>query len=185
MRRWWRFWQRLCDARHLVFLDETSLNTKMARLYGRSKIGERCHAPVPFGHWNTCTFIAGLRCDGIHAPLLIDGAINGELFLTYIQESLAPLLEPGDVVICDNLSAHRVAGVREAIEARQASILYLPPYCPDLNPIEMAFAKLKAHLRQAKARCWNELLAALNQVLPLFTPHHCSNFFAHAQYVAI
>lgn len=184
MRRWWRIWQKFCDARQLIFLDETCLNTKMTRLYGRSKVGERCYGPVPHGHWNTCTFLAGLRTDGLTAPLLIDGAINGEMFLAYIQQELAPTLAPGDVVICDNLAAHKVYGVRAAIEARNACLIYLPPYSPDLNPIELAFSKLKAHMRQACSRSWDDLVKALNSALDRFSPEHCLNYFLHAQYVS-
>jgi transposase len=184
MRRWWKIWQTLCDARRLVFLDETSLNTKMARLYGRSRIGRRCHGSLPHGHWHACTFLAGLRCDGLSAPMLFDGALNGELFLAYVEQQLAPTLQPGDVLICDNLSVHKVAGVKEAIEARGACLFYLPPYSPDLNPIEQAFSKLKAHLRKACARTWDGLLLALRHALKAFTPQHCLNFFRNSNYVA-
>jgi len=184
MRRWWRHWQNLCDARTLVFLDETGLNTKMARLYGRAQVGERCFGSVPHGHWNSCTFLAALRQQAVTAPFLIKGAVNGEIFLAYIQQSLVPTLNPGDLVICDNLSSHKVKGVRQAIEACGAGLLYLPPYSPDLTPIEMAFAKLKSHLRKACARTPKALLAALKRALEAFTPDHCANFFAHARYAA-
>lgn len=184
MRRWWRRWQQLADARSLVFLDETGVNTKMARLYGRAPVGQRCFGSVPHGHWNSSTFLAALRHDGITAPWLLNGAINGELFLAYVKQCLVPTLKPGDLVICDNLSSHKIQGVRQAIEACGAGLLYLPPYSPDLNPIEMAFAKIKATLRQASARNWKDLIAALKEALESFTPLHCSNFFAHAQYAA-
>jgi transposase len=140
------------DPTRIVFIDETAANTKMARLYGRAPRGERCRAPVPHGHWKTTTFTAGLRHDGIAAPMVLDGPMNGEAFLAYVEQALVPELRPGDIVIMDNLPAHKVHGVRQAIEAVGASLRYLPPYSPDFNPIEMAFAKLKALLRAAAAR---------------------------------
>ena len=132
------------DPTRIVFIDETAANTKMARLYGRAPRGERCRAPVPHGHWKTTTFTAGLRHDGIAAPMVLDGPMNGEAFLAYVEQALVPELRPGDIVIMDNLPAHKVHGVKQAIEAAGASLRYLPPYSPDFNPIEMAFAKLKA-----------------------------------------
>jgi transposase len=165
-----------------VFLDETGLNTKMTRLYGRSAKGERCHAAVPFGHWQPATFIAALRDDRLSAPWLIDGPMDGLLFLTYLREVLGPELRRGDLVICDNLSSHKVQGVREAIGACGARLRYLPAYSPDLNPIEMAFAKLKAHLRSAAARNWESLIEATAAALASFSPNHCRNFLSHANY---
>src|SRR5215472_16599838 len=132
------------DPEKLVFLDETGATTKMARLYDRALRGERCRAPVPHGHWKTTTFTAGLRYEGIAAPMVLDGPMNGEAFLAYVEQALVPELRPRDIVIMDNLPAHKVHGVRQAIEAAGASLRYLPPYSPDFNPIEMAFAKLKA-----------------------------------------
>jgi transposase len=126
----------------LIFIDETWTKTNMVRLYGRSERGRRLVDAVPHGHWNTSTFIAGLRHDGLVAPCVFDGAINGELFLAYLEQVLVPTLRDGDIVIMDNLGSHKVAGVRQAIEATGAKLLYLPPYSPDLNPIEQAFAKL-------------------------------------------
>ena len=134
----------------LVFIDETWVKTNMTRRYGRAKRGHRLVAAVPHGHWKTTTFVGALRCDGLTAPLVVDGAINGELFLAYVEQVLVPTLKPGDVVIMDNLRVHKIAGVREAIEAASARLLFIPPYSPDLNPIEMAFSKVKALLR-AKA----------------------------------
>lgn len=179
----WKSQQPSLDPARLVFLDETGLNTKMSRLYGRSPRGERCQDAVPHGHWNSSTFLAALRHDRITAPLLIDGALDGELFLAYIQQELGPTLSPGDIVICDNLSSHKVAGVRQAIEDWGASLLYLPAYSPDLNPIEMAFSKLKTHLRKSAQRSFDGLLQALAHILDLFTPQHCLNFFRQANYV--
>jgi transposase len=168
----------------LVFLDETWAKTNMARARGRSPAGERLVAAVPYGRWKTTTFLAALRCDGLTAPLVIDGAVNGPLFLAYVRQELGPALRPGDVVVMDNLAAHKVAGVREAIEAAGASVAYLPPYSPDLNPIELAFAKLKARLRSAAERTAEGLSALLGRLLDAFTPLECTNYFRHCGYNA-
>jgi len=178
----WQRDQKEWDARKLIFLDETGLNTKMGRLYGRSPVGERCFASLPHGHWSTASFIAALRHDRISAPMLLDGPMNGEAFLAYIEQVLCPELTSGDMVICDNLSVHKVKGVREAIERCGATLRYLPPYSPDLNPIEMAFSKLKAGLRQAAQRTLEGVQSATATVLDSFTPDHCRNFFNHANY---
>jgi transposase len=170
------------EAKRLVFLDETGLNTKMTRLYGRSEVGERCLAKVPYGHWQSATFIAALRHDGLSAPWLIDGPMDGELFLTYIRQVLGPELRLGDLVICDNLASHKVSGVQEAIAACGAQLHYLPAYSPDLNPIEMAFSKLKALVRQAAARSFDQLLQATANALNTFSPQQCLNFLRHARY---
>lgn len=154
----------------------------MARLRGRARRGERCRAPVPHGHWKTTTFTAGLRQDGLVAPWLLDGAMDGEAFRTYVTRVLAPELKPGDVVVMDNLPAHKVAGVSEAIEAVGARLLYLPPYSPDFNPIEHAFAKLKALLRRSACRTIQTLWDAVAKVLPAFTPNECRNLLASAGY---
>ena len=181
----WRQAQPSWDSARLVFIDETGLNTKMARLYGRSPTSQRCVTRVPHGHWQTSTFIAALRAERITAPFLIEGAVNADVFTAYLQAVLCPELHPGDVVILDNLSTHKVPGVAELITARGASVRYLPPYSPDLNPIEMAFAKLKANLRQAAARSLKDLQRGLVQSLRTFTPAHCQGFFRHAQYAPI
>jgi transposase len=139
-------------------------------------------AKVPHGHWQTSTFIAALRHDRITAPLLLDGPMNGEAFLAYIEQSLCPVLEPGDIVICDNLPSHKVAGIRQAIERSGAILDYLPAYSPDMNPIEMAFAKLKAALRKAARRTLEGIQEATATALDSFTPRQCLNFFKHAQY---
>ncbi|MCC8952707.1 IS630 family transposase [Bradyrhizobium sp. Pear77] len=172
------------DPDRLVFIDETSANTKMARLYGRSPRGERCRAAVPHGHWKTTTFTAGLRSDGLIAPLVLDGPMDGDAFLAYVEQSLAPSLRPGDTVIMDNLPAHRVHGIREAIQAVGASLLYLPPYSPDFNPIEMAFSKLKALLRAAAARTMPDLWQAIANALKRFSPEECQNYLVAAGYDA-
>jgi transposase len=155
----------------------------MTRPFARGPRGKRVVAPVPHGHWKTSTFVAGLRLSGLTAPLVIDGAMNGEIFLAYVEQILAPTLGPGDIVIADNLGAHKVAGVREAIEARQATVRYLPPYSPDLNPIERAFAKLKALLRTARARSVERLWSTIGDAISRFGPDECSNYFAGAGYV--
>lgn len=172
------------DPERLVFIDETAASTKMARLYGRSPRGERCRAAVPHGHWKTMTFTAGLRINGLTAPMVLDGPMDGEAFRAYIEQVLAPTLHAGDIVIMDNLPAHKVHGVREAIEAVGASLLYLPPYSPDFNPIEMAFSKLKALLRAAAARNIPDLFQAIAEALKRFTPHECQNYLAAAGYDA-
>lgn len=156
----------------------------MARLYGRSPRGERCRAAVPHGHWKTTTFTAGLRSDALVAPLVLDGPMDGEAFLAYVEQLLAPSLRPGDTVIMDNLPAHKVHGVREAIQAVGASLLYLPPYSPDFNPIEMAFSKLKALLRAAAARTLPDLWQAIAHALKRFTPDECRNYLVAAGYDA-
>jgi transposase len=149
-RRLWQVWRCFMDASRFVFLDETGTATNRARRYGRSPGGERLVAAVPQGHWQTTTFIAGLKQSGIVAPLVLDGPITTPAFRAYVEQFLAPALAPGDVVVLDNLAAHKVAGVRQAIAAAGASILYLPPHSPDLNPIEQLFAKLRALLRRPR-----------------------------------
>jgi transposase len=166
----------------LVFIDETWTKTNMTRLMGRATRGRRLVDAVPYGHWRTSTFIASLRHDGLVAPCVFDGAINGEMFRSYVSQVLVPTLMPGDVVVMDNLGSHKVGGVREAIEAAGASLLYLPPYSPDLNPIEMAFAKLKALLRAAALRTVEALWKALGSLVDCFSPEECANFFRHAGY---
>jgi transposase len=172
------------DTERLVFIDETGASTKMARLYGRSPRGERCRAAVPHGHWKTTTFTAGLRSDGLVAPFVLDGPMDGDAFRAYVEQLLSPELRPGDLVIMDNLPAHKVHGVREAIEAVGANLLYLPPYSPDFNPIEMAFSKLKAILRAAAARTIPELWQAIAEALKRFTPNECRNYLLAAGYDA-
>jgi len=154
----------------------------MARLRGRAPRGERCCAAVPHGHWKTTTFTAGLRVGGLAAPWLLDGSMDGKAFLVYVNRVLVPELTAGDIVIMDNLPAHKVAGVREAIEAAGARLLYLPPYSPDFNPIEKAFAKLKALLRKAAARTIPDLWQAIAEALDVFKAEECRNYFNAAGY---
>ncbi len=154
----------------------------MARLRGRSKRGQRCRAAVPHGHWKTTTFTAALRLDGLTAPMLLDGPMNGAAFLAYVEQVLVPTLASGDLVIMDNLPAHKVTGVKEAIEAAGATRLFLPPYSPDFNPIEQAFAKLKALLRKAATRTVDDLWDAVAEAIERFPPAECANFFANSGY---
>ena len=154
----------------------------MARTHGRARRGERLRVAVPHGHWKTTTFVAGLRNSGMIAPMVLDGPINGELFQDYVDQVLVPELHPGDVVVMDNLGSHKGAGVRAAIEAVGASLLYLPPYSPDFNPIENAFAKLKAMLRKAAARTVGALWKVIGRTIETFTPRECANYFAAAGY---
>lgn len=181
-----RLWHRLSQCglpvERLVFLDETGATTKMTRLRGRAPRGQRLLAKVPHGHWQTTTFLAGLRASGIVAPLVVDGPLNGELFLAYVRQQLAPTLAEGDVVVMDNLPAHKVQGVRQAIEQAGARVLYLPPYSPDFNPIEQVFAKLKALLRAAAKRTLDELCQAIADALERFTPQECLNYIRNSGY---
>jgi transposase len=173
-----------------VFIDETGASTKMARRYGRSPSGgscrlplvDRCRAPVPHGHWKTTTFVGALRLEGMTAPMVLDGAMHGAAFLAYVEQVLAPTLKPGDIVVMDNLPAHKSAAVRQAIEAAGAELRFLPPYSPDFNPIEMAFSKLKAFLKKIAARTKDDLWDAIAQGIDTFTPQECKNYFAAAGY---
>lgn len=168
----------------LVFIDETSVKTNLTRLRGRAPIGERLVGDAPFGRWRTQTFVAGLACNGLIAPWVIEGAMNGAAFATYVETQLAPALQPGTAVILDNLSTHRNERAAAALRARGCWFLFLPPYSPDLNPIEQAYAKLKALLRKIGARTYDQLVAALGQICDLFTSEECLNFFRHAGYAS-
>lgn len=170
------------DPERLVFIDETGASTKMARLRGRAPRGERCRAPVPHGHWKTTTFVGALRLAGITAPMVLDGAMNASAFLAYVEQVLVPTLSPGDVVVMDNLPAHKPDAVREAIEGAGAELRFLPPYSPDFNPIEMAFSKLKSLLRKAAARTKDDLWTTIGQCIDAVTPAECTNYFSAAGY---
>jgi transposase len=154
----------------------------MTRLRGRGPRGERVDGPAPHGHWHTTTFIAGLRADAVIAPFVIGRAVNGCIFRAYVEQVLAPELRAGDIVVMDNLGSHKVSGVRQAIEARGATLLYLPPYSPDLNPIEQVFAKLKTLLRTAAERTRDALWLAIGRLLDRFAPPECQNYLAHSGY---
>ncbi len=172
------------DPERLVFIDETWASTNMARLHGRAPKGERLRAGIPHGHWKTTTFVGALRLTGMTAPMVLDGPMNGAWFLAYVEQVLAPALKPGDIVIMDNLAAHKSAPVKDAIEAVGARLLFLPPYSPDLNPIENAFSKLKALLRKAAARSIDQLWDAIARIIQTYSPRECANYFAAAGYDA-
>jgi len=172
------------DPRRLVFVDETWASTNMTRRYGRCPRGQRLVCPVPHGHWKTTTFVAALRADGLLAPVVVDGAMNGAVFTAYVEQQLAPALRPGDVVVMDNLGCHKLAAVRRAIEAAGCDLLLLPPYSPDLNPIELAFSKLKGLLRAAGLRTVDGLWSFLGRALDAFAPEECANYLRHCGYHA-
>ena len=182
-RRWIRD-QGLLDTTRLVFIDETSANTKMTRLYGRCPRGERLFACVPFGKWRTITFVGALRHSGLIAPMVIEGAMNGKAFLAYVRQCLVPTLKRGDIVVMDNLLVHKTPGVREAIEGAGATLAYLPPYSPDLNPIELAYSKLKTWLRKLARRNVATLSRAIGAFVPTITKTLAKNYFRHAGYGA-
>ena len=169
-------------APRLVFIDETAVTTKMVRHRGRSPRGERLVASVPHGHWKTLTLVAALRIDGLTAPYVIDGAMDGPSFLAYVEQILAPTLRKGDTVFMDNLRTHKIDGVRQAVEAVGAKVRYLPAYSPDLNPIEMAFSKLKTALRKGAARTVTTLMKLIGKLIKTFAPEQCTNYFRHAGY---
>jgi transposase len=168
----------------LVFIDETAVTTKMTRLRGRSPKGQRLKADAPFGHWGTQTFVAALRCHGLTAPWVIEGAMNRVAFDTYIETQLAPTLNRGDIVILDNLAVHKSARAAQYLKEKGAWFLFLPPYSPDLNPIEMAFSKLKAHLRKAAARTYDALWRTIGDICGLFEPQECWNYLKAAGYAS-
>ncbi|WP_192886567.1 MULTISPECIES: IS630 family transposase [Agrobacterium] len=181
-RRAWFEGQLDLDPEKLIFIDETGLSTKMARLRGRAIRGERCRAGVPHGHWKTTTFTGALRLTGMTAPFVYDGAMNGNVFLAYVEQVLSPTLQTGDVVVMDNLPAHKAAGVRDAIERAGAKLMFLPPYSPDFNPIENAFSKLKAMLRARAERKIDALWDTVGTLIPRFTSAECANYFRAAGY---
>ena len=178
----WRRDQAGLDASKLVFIDETGTSTSMARLYGRAKRGLRALGRVPWGHWKTVTFTAALRLDGIDAPFVIDKPMNGAIFTEYVRQCLVPVLRPGDIVILDNLPAHKNERVRKLIEAAGAELRYLPPYSPDFNPIEQVFAKLKAKLRQAGERTVPALYDRIGDLLDRCQEDEWKNYFVNSGY---
>ena len=181
-RRWMRE-QGMFDPARLVFIDETCTNTAMVRLRGRAPRGERLVDYAPHGAWKTVTFVGALRQRGMTAPFVIEGAMNGPMFLAYVRQCLVPTLKRDETVLMDNLPVHKVVGVAEAIQAAGAMLIYLPKYSPDLNPIELAFSKLKAHLRKAAAHTIPRLLRRIGRVVTDFSAQECRNFFRHAGYV--
>ena len=178
----WRVWQCGIDPERLVFLDETWVKTNMTRPRGRAPEGTRLVCQVPHGHWKTTTFLAALRVSGLTAPLVVDGAINGDLFRGWVKQHLVPTLRAGDIVVMDNLNSHKVAGIREAIAGVGAEVLYLPAYSPDLNPIETVFSKFKWLIRSAGERTVDGLWQRCAQVSQLFDEPECRNHFRHCGY---
>jgi transposase len=183
-RRRWRDWQPLRDMRHYVFLDECGVTTDLLRRYGRSPRGTRLRDHTPCSHWQAHTVIAALRLDGLHAPAVFDGPIDSPSFLAYVEQVLVPTLRPGDVVVLDNLVVHKQPEVRTAIEQIGAHLRFLPPYSPDFNPIELAFAKLKAFLRAARPRSFEQVCGLIAAALGLFMPDECVNYVRHCGYRA-
>jgi transposase len=181
-RRAWFDGQLDLDPARLVFIDATGLSTKMSRLRGRSPCGERCRSAIPHGQWKTTTFTRALRLTGMTAPMVLDGAMNRVAFQAYVQLVLLPTLTPGDVVIMDNLPAHKTEGARRTIEGARCRLLYLPPYSPDFNPIEKAFLKLKAILRAKAERTFDALWGQIGQVVTMFDPQECENYFRSCGY---
>jgi transposase len=172
------------ELERLVFIDETWAATNMTRSYGRAPKGSRCVDSAPLGDWQTTTFVAGLRLNQLTAPMVVDGPMDGELFLAWIEQFLCPTLQPGDIVILDNLSSHKVDGVQQAVALAGAVVLYLPPYSPDLNPIEKLFSKLKTLLRKAAVRATEELWTEIGTLLNTITASECSNYFTSSGYVS-
>ncbi len=181
--RWKRLQGRL-DPGRLVFIDETWAKTNMTRSHGRSPRGERLVAKVPHGHWHTLTFLAALRSDRIDAPCVIDGPINADSLLAYVEQLLVPTLKPGDIVVIDNLGSHKGKAVRRAIRAAGAKLFLLPPYSPDLNPIEQMFAKLKTLLRKAAERTVEATWRRIGALLTAFSPQECANYLANSGYAS-
>jgi len=181
-RAWWQLQAAGLDPERLVFIDETWAKTNMTRPRGRALRGMRVVDKVPHGHWKTTTFVAALRTSGLTAPLVLDGAMNGEAFLAYVEQVLVPTLRRGDVVVMDNLSSHKKVGVRQAIERVGAQLLYLPPYSPDFNPIELAFSKFKRLLRTAAERTVEALWQTCGKLLDRFQEQECRSYFRHCGY---
>ncbi len=176
--------RRFADLERFVFLDESSAKTNMTRLYGRSPVGQRCHFSAPHGHWSTTTLLGAIRCTGVmkEASIVFDGPTDAVVFRGYVERCLAPALTPGDIVVMDNLASHKVAGVREAIESVGATVWYLPPYSPDLNPIEKLWSKVKAWLRRTAARTIEGLIHAVGEALNAVDAAECSNYFKSCGY---
>ena len=175
----------MLDPARLVFIDETGVSTNMVRLRGRAPRGVRLIGRVPLGEWKTITFVAALRHNKMTAPMIVDGPMTGEMFLAYVEQCLVPTLKRNDIVVMDNLKAHKVAGIREAIEKARAIVRYLPKYSPDLNPIELSYSKFKALMRKVAARTVPALNRAIRSFIPQLSPQECANYFSHAGYASI
>lgn len=183
-RKRWIGLQRRLDPARLVFIDETWVKTNMAPLRGWGPRGQRLPGPAPFGGWRTSTFLAALRIEGVTAPFVIDGPINGEIFRLYVERVLVPTLRPGDIVVMDNLGSHKGKAVRSSIQSKGARLWFLPPYSPDLNPIEQVFAKLKHMLRKAQDRSVERSWARIGELLRAFQPSECANYLANSGYAS-
>lgn len=181
----WRKYQALVDPARLVFIDETWAKTNMTRTRGWNRRGKPLVAKVPHGHWKTLTFLAALRHDGITAPFVLDGPINGEAFLAYVQQILVPTLKPSDIVVMDNLGSHKSRAIRQAIRSAGARLLFLPPYSPDLNPIEQVFAKLKGLLRKAQERTVDAVWKRIGSLLQCFEQAECARYLKNSGYASI
>jgi len=184
-RQRWRSWQDRLDPTKLVFIDETWIKTNMAPLRGWGPKGKRLRGFAPHGHWRTLTFLGALRCDGLTAPCVFDGPINGQCFRAYVEQQLVTVLKPGDIVIMDNLGSHKSAAVRQMIAASGARLWFLPPYSPDLNPIEQTFAKIKHWMRSAQARTIPDTWRHIGQLVQSINPAECANYFANAGYASV
>jgi transposase len=184
-RQRWRTWQAGLDPQRLVFIDETWIKTNMAPLRGWGPKGKRLRGFAPHGHWRTLTFLGALRCDGLTAPCVFDGPINGQSFRAYVEQQLVPVLKPGDIVIMDNLGSHKAAAVRELIQAAGARLWYLPPYSPDLNPIEQTFAKIKHWMRMAQKRTIDDTWRHIGHLVATLQPAECANYFQNAGYASV
>ena len=180
----WKAGQASLDPAKLVFIDETGASTKMTRLYARARRGKRAVGRVPWGHWKVVTFVVALRLDGMTAPFVIDWAMNSTTFIEYVRQCLVPTLKEGDIVVLDNLPAHKPDDVRELIEGAGAELRYLPPYSPDLNPIELSFATLKAHLRKAAKRTIPDIIDEIANAIPLCKPTNSRGYFKQAGYAS-
>ena len=178
----WKAKQLGLPVSHLVFIDETGLRTNLVRRYGRARRGQRLVDRTPHGHWKTTTFVSALRHDRLTAPMVVDGAMNSAVFVAYVRQVLVPTLTPGDIVVLDNLSSHKAAGVRQAIESAGATLIYLPPYSPDLNPIEMTYSKLKWLVRSAAERTVEGLWSLVGRLLDHFPADECSLYLRHCGY---
>lgn len=175
----------MLDPARLVFIDETAVSTNLVRLRGRAPRGARLIGEAPLGQWETITFVAALRHNKMTAPMVIEGAMTGEMFRAYVEQCLVPTLKRDDIVVVDNFAAHKVAGVREAVEKAGATLRFLPKYSPDLNPIELTYSKFKARLRKAAQRTVRGLYRTIRSFVPQLRPQECANYFTHAGYVAI
>jgi transposase len=184
-RQRWRAWQPFLDPRRLVFIDETWIKTNMVPLRGWSPKGKRLRGFAPHGHWRTLTFVGALRHDGLAAPCVFDGPINGVCFRAYVEQQLVPVLKPGDIVVMDNLGSHKSVAVRRMIRAVGARLWFLPAYSPDLNPIEQAFAKIKHWMRQAQKRTIEDTWRHIGNLIETIKPAECANYFANAGYASV